>query len=454
MEEVLGTSDLDAVSGSLIDTYVAELEGIFGGHAEETERTASKQLEALGGLRSQARAGLETGIAAGVRAMAEGGDVSAELERQKATTKQLYDVQIEQARALGLEDVAYLVQTERDGLTALLDEVRTALEDAAADLREELADLEEEAEEAVAEAQEALDDVREEHEGDLGDLAGQFEQAQQDYDSYAGSDSPFSSSYRQSELERASASIQELWEQLVAAQDDAEDAAGDVAGDLEDDLGDLQDQAEGAIDDTADEYAHASTSAENEAKSEHTDAVHEVRTRAKELLYEVRTLEAELAAELAELEQEYGSAGITGFSQFLALGGLVRPLAMAAGGTVPMLPGAEAGRDSVLAKLTPGEVVLPLASAAALGPDIVAGLVREREDALGWLHKALAPGYAEGGVVGGDAVAALAAPQASGEAHTLTFDFGRSGAATLRGEGDAVRSVVDGLRRLQRGMTK
>ncbi len=198
-----------------------------------------------------------------------------------------------------------------------------------------------------------------------------------------------------------------------------------------------------------------------------TTADADSRTTREQAASDKADLDAALADKLADLKKDYDRAmedlaiqeararadadeekgySISGFSAWLAEGGPVRALAgpgrsagggfagllgrlarFAEGGTVPMLPGATPGADSVIAALTPGEGVINARAMARIISDKALAALNNL-DLAGFVDEL--PHFATGGrVPGGEApsVAGLAGGASPGSGYTVTLNLQAGG---------------------------
>jgi len=357
-----------------------------------------------------------SGFGVGVRALASGGAVGQadeSLRNRKEAIRKDYDARIALARAQGNETIADLWVEQLETLEALIESLRQALAELAETYRAAVEDAQREHRQKV----EAL----------RAEYGGQVAQARS-----AAAESR-SRSLRAKKVFGGSANA----EKAGAVRANARALAVEEAYARE----------ERAITaDSADTLRKGLRVFQLGAGKEERQAVlggqktereagHAIRMAWFEALREIRELEADYARELAEAENTLGRTQLAGYTHLLASGGPVAAR-FAAGGAVA---GGVEGQDSVPALLMPGEYVLNVAAARALGTQYLNAV-------NAGFHGAFAPlqRFAAGGPVGAPTGAAPPA-----QVHRVDITLGNR-TASLAGTPDNVRTLVTALRQMQR----
>jgi|GEM_PF-5003811 len=236
---------------------------------------------------------------------------------------------------------------------------------------------------------------------------------------------------------------------LTEAKADAKTSLNEAIGEAQADLGDAQNTFTGGTDEAKATAAEDTQTTRGQADSDKADLDADLADTLADLKKDfdraMEDLDIEEARARADADEEKGYS-ISGFSQWLSSGGPVAVLdrirkyaaggwaalseklpRFADGGEVPMLPGAVAGQDSVLARVMPGEGMVNVQAMRSI-------LSKRALDALNSLDLegflGALPRFAEGGVVPGGSIAAAAsavpdgAPSGSGYTATLNLSLG------------------------------
>lgn len=395
------------------------------------------------------------------------------LERQR--TKEDYDEAVTDAKTDHDDQLADLLKQEQEDL----DQIAADLAEAVSAYNEAMADAQQAYAAAVA-------DARAEWAEKKADLQSNVDDAQKAYFEWQKKGKEEHPGYKTTTVSRnmtgfvpggglpgtrtvytvdKSASAKKALEEyqaegkeLTAKLTEARQAVSAIAGgpDLTDATSEFDDAKAAAVADMAD--ARSTVTADTQSTKEKAES-------------DKADLEKDLADKLADLKKDFDRAmedldieesraranaddtkgySISGFTQWLRNGGPVQALTrirrfaeggvvgllgklpqFAGGGTVPMVPGAVAGVDSVLAALTPGEGVVKA--------EAMAKVLSERAlDALNNLDLdgffAEMPHFATGGVVPGGDVSAVPGPseqvrprQDSGASYTATLNLAIGG---------------------------
>ncbi|EFL53109.1 Mu-like prophage protein-like protein [Solidesulfovibrio fructosivorans JJ]] len=237
---------------------------------------------------------------------------------------------------------------------------------------------------------------------------------------------------------------------LGEAKAEAKTTLDEATGQALADLGDAQNTFTAGTDEAKAQAADDTQATKDQAEADKADLAADLADTLDDLKKDfdraMEDLDIEEARARADADEEKGYS-ISGFSQWLSSGGPVAVLdrirkyaaggwaalseklpRFADGGEVPMLPGAVAGQDSVLARVMPGEGMVNVQAMRSI-------LSKRALDALNSLDLegflGALPRFADGGVVPGGSLAAAAAAvpdgASSGSGYTATLNLSLGG---------------------------
>ena len=486
---------------TLTSDALARIEAVAAEVLEEVE--ARIGLDQLKATPQDSLDKIKSTVSSSVRALASGGDISdvdVELTNLKTVLQQEYQAKIDAAKSSGNEEIAYIWESMILTLEALIDElketledlytsVQSTMEDAQSDYNDQMSDLQTDKndlltksgssasgatsssvtgasydggtwigmtyypgmtrDEALAvQANEALAQSLSVYSGasfiDSGGIysPGSYTTHAINKKNWADnvgkikidSGTNISSSYDDDE-DSSSNSVLSYIQELIAVRREQEK----VQEDFEDAVAEAEKE-------TTREMKRSGNSTLRDYRSEKLDAEHDIRSTHQDILATIREYEIALARETAELNRTYSSVTISGFSQWLARGGLVQPLRFATGGIVPASAGIP-GQDSVPSLLSPDEGVLSTRAMRALGPEVFNML--NNADPVGALSFAL------GGLVPDGDRTAMLGDGGGASHHHVTFKWDDGTQTTVRTDSEHVsRTLLRKFRQQQRGMAR
>ncbi len=303
---------------------------------------------------------------------------SVELASQAAALNEEYKARIATAKEEGDEQLATLLENQRLELDAVIEDLRAALEEL---LHDYLDGIESLADKTVAEARKFGEQYSAEAENVAAELAAMGSRG-------AATGNRVLGTFRTSK-ERKLADIER--QAMLAAKR-------------------LERNLERGMQKQLRDHSRLATTAEREHAQEgvatETRGRLDLRSTFGDYKRGIQDLEIEWKSALQDLINSMSKLNISGFKHWMANGGLVggaaAPLALARGGPVPLLPGADPHGDSVPALLTPGEFVLRRDAVQAVGLAELSRLNALDASIVGSLRQVLA--FADGGPVSGSAL--------------------------------------------------
>lgn len=352
------------------------------------------------------------------------GGASAELAAQATTLNNEYKSRIAMAREEGDEQLAALLETQRLELEAVIEDLRAALEDLLYDYLDGIESL---AEKTAAEASKLSEKYSSEAEKAAEDLA-----AMGSYGAISGH--RILSTYRGARERK-----------LAEVERKAMLAAKLLERNLERGMQKKQRDHSRLANATEREFRLQGLTAETTGRLD-------LRSTFGDYKRSIQDLEIEWKSALQELINSMSNLNISGFKHWMANGGLAggaAPLAFAAGGPVPLLPGADPSRDSVPALLTPGEFVLRRDAVQAVGLAELSRLNALDASILGSLRQVLA--FSDGGPVPGSALVSSLHGDEPARLGAITLHVGGRDFEARMSHGVA-RSLTRELARQRKGM--
>jgi hypothetical protein len=350
---------------------------------------------------------------------------SAELAAQAAALNDEYKSRIAMAREEGDEQLATLLETQRLELEAVIEDLRAALEDLLYDYLDGIESL---AEKTSAEASKLNEKYSSEAEKAAADLA-----AMGSYGAISGhrilSTARGSKERRLADVERKA---------MLAAKR-------------------LERSLERGMQKQQRDHSRLANATEREFRLEgltaETAGRLDLRSTFGDYKRSIQDLEIEWKSALQDLISSMSNLNISGFKHWMAHGGLAggatAPLALAAGGPVPLLPGADPSRDSVPALLTPGEFVLRRDAVQAVGLAELSRLNALDSSILGSLRQVLA--FSDGGPVPGGVLTSSPLGDEPARLGAITLHVGGRDFEARMSHGVA-RSLSRELARQRKGM--
>ncbi|MGE4536641.1 MAG: tape measure protein [Desulfovibrio sp.] len=370
----------------------------------------------------------------------------------------------EEAQAAYQEAVTEAQADSDDAVASATDDYQDAVDSAKADYEEQKQELQDAADEAYAAWQEKKKEDKIEH-GYTKTTIGANTMGGKPTTSYWVSDKQALADWEAEVEELKQAYMDALREQnalggfqiptdavttLGEAKAEAKAALNEAMGEAQADLGDAQNTFTAGTDEAKATAAEDTQTTKGQADSDKTDLDQTLSDTLADLKKDfdraMEDLDIEEARARADADEEKGYS-VSGFSQWLSSGGPVAVLDrmrryasggwaaltdklphFADGGEVPMLPGAVAGQDSVLARVMPGEGMVNVQAMRTI-------LSKRALDALNSLDLegflGALPRFADGGVVPGGSIAAAAAAvqdgASSGSGYTATLNLSLGG---------------------------
>ncbi|MGE4536336.1 MAG: tape measure protein [Desulfovibrio sp.] len=370
----------------------------------------------------------------------------------------------EEAQAAYQEAVTEAQADSDDAVASATDDYQDAVDSAKADYEEQKQELQDSVDEAYAAWQEKKKEDKIEH-GYTKTTIGANTMGGKPTTSYWVSDKDALADWEDEVEELKQAYLDALREQnalggfqiptdavttLGEAKADAKTALNAALDEAQADLGDAQNTFTAGTDEAKATAAEDTQTTKGQADSDKADLDQTLSDTLADLKKDfdraMEDLDIEEARARADADEEKGYS-VSGFSQWLSSGGPVAVLdrirkyaaggwaalseklpRFADGGEVPMLPGAVAGQDSVLARVMPGEGMVKVEAMRTI-------LSKRALDALNSLDLegflGALPRFADGGVVPGGSIAAAAAAvpdgASSGSGYTATLNLSLGG---------------------------